>query len=69
MIADLPKPITVGVMKPCCADLRNREPWDQQAAPQPGQLLVERCRRCGCRHFTMRAEPGTVGLRGGQMGQ
>lgn len=54
-----PKPIHVGVMKACCADLRNATPWEQ--APDNIRLHVRLCRRCLCRHFTLLAEPAEVG--------
>lgn len=52
-------------MKACCANMANRVPWEQQpqAPLKLGNLLAQICLRCGCRHFTLVAEPGKVGVR------
>ena len=57
------KPTLVnGILRPCCADARNREPWEQQPdkPERRGDLHIERCRVCDRRHFYLSADPGKI---------
>ena len=62
MTAPTPKPITMGIIKACCALPKNLGP-PKAAADHPGHT-VRVCRVCGCRHFRMHAEPGRLGMMG-----
>ena len=47
-----------GVMALCCTQPENLT-REHQVPQRPG-TVVRVCRRCGRRHFTMRAEPGVI---------
>lgn len=52
--------------KECCRVPENLEYWQQATTetnlPKGCYALI--CKVCGCRHFTMDAAPGHMGLRG-----
>lgn len=51
-------------IKECCAEAANRtEPEAVEGHPE-GDLLVERCKVCGCRHFELSVDTGKLGLYG-----
>ena len=47
----------------CCRKKENMEP--HQLKPD---LVVERCRKCGRRHFELTMDPGKFGITGGGIG-
>lgn len=50
--------------KDCCKLAENLEYHEIKK----GELVVYRCKRCGCRHFEMTAQPGKLGVLGSAMG-
>lgn len=46
--------------KRCCRNLSNRGPVIQDGP----DLTYQRCQVCGCRHFTLTADPGHLGIVG-----
>jgi hypothetical protein len=46
--------------KKCCRNPDNLGP--HEPASPDGQLTVQRCRVCGCRHFESRVDPGQLGI-------
>ena len=51
-------------VKECCKQQENLRP---EPSGKP-DLELKRCAVCGCRHFELTANPGSLGLRGAQMG-
>jgi hypothetical protein len=47
--------------KPCCKLEENLETLEKTADHQ-----IQRCKKCGCRHFEFYAEPGVIGLKENQ---
>jgi hypothetical protein len=45
--------------KNCCRQPANLEYLEVS----PG-MVCHKCRRCGCRHFEMTADPGVIGIKG-----
>jgi hypothetical protein len=48
-------------MKECCQDLSKRE------LRREADLVVSVCTTCGCRHFELNAEKGSLGLKGAKL--
>lgn len=50
--------------KECCRDPKNL------GAPEKDgpDLTIQRCQVCGCRHFLLSVDPGSIGLRGAKVG-
>ena len=42
-------------MKECCKQQDNLQPVETR-----GALVVEQCKVCGCKHYTLHAEPGVI---------
>jgi hypothetical protein len=64
MSDDLAAPDAPGV-KDCCKTPGSLYLADEQ----PGAARLYRCSACGCRHFTVRAEPGHFGVFGRPVGE
>jgi len=47
--------------KDCCKQTENLEYW---YANIPAGSTCLRCKKCGCRHFELDANPGRIGIRG-----
>lgn len=54
--------IQKGVLRPCCARRENLK-----AERLSSSLVVRVCGECGRRHFEAYAEPGRIGLVGGNL--
>jgi len=55
--------MTYGQKKQCCQDQRNLE-----IVTKAGDITIERCKVCGCRHHTMIADPIEIGVKGAALG-
>lgn len=51
------KPISIGIIKPCCA-----KPENLRLESQTVGFEVRRCRICGCRHRKVVFDPGRIGV-------
>ncbi len=51
-------------MKDCCKQSENLE---MQLSDKP-DLVIQKCKVCGCRHFELQVDPGRLGLSGAMMG-
>ena len=49
--------------KDCCRVAENLEYHEIKK----GHLVAYRCRKCGCRHFELTAQPGKLGLMGSSL--
>jgi len=49
--------------KECCKQPENLVPHQERP-----DLLINKCKVCGCRHFELTADPGRLGLRGAEVG-
>lgn len=54
-------------LKECCADRSNREQIYEMLVDDQGRgpdeaTLIEVCKVCGCRHYTISADPGKFGI-------
>jgi hypothetical protein len=47
-------------VKDCCKQEENLE---IQPSDKP-ELIIRKCRICGCRHFELGLDPGIIGLKG-----
>jgi hypothetical protein len=50
--------------KECCKLIENLE-LQQNDKPD---LTIQKCKVCGCRHFEVTLDPGSLGLVGGRVG-
>jgi hypothetical protein len=50
--------------KACCQDNDNLEVVERRAVQgsAPADLVVRKCKVCGCRHFELTIDPGKLGL-------
>ncbi len=54
-------------LRDCCADKSNREKVYEMNVDEQGEgpemsRLIEVCKICDRRHFTIKAEPGVIGI-------
>lgn len=54
-------------VKECCEKAENLEVRSEDQKDRP-DIIVHRCKVCGCRHIMMEAAPGVFGLRGSGVG-
>lgn len=52
----------------CCQDVVNLEDRTTEHSNGRPDLTVLVCRVCGARHFTLRVDPGQIGLKGALLG-
>ncbi len=58
--------ITNGVLRICCADVRNLQLYPRD--PRRPGVTLRVCRVCGRRHIEMNAEAGEIGMHGSRLG-
>ena len=51
-------------MKPCCEDAENRELVEAESRED---VTVTRCKVCGCRHYEVEADFGSIGVAGARL--
>jgi len=60
-----PRTLVQGLIRPCCAELENLQDLQRFSSEHRHGMIVRQCRRCGRKHYELRADPGQFGIKGG----
>jgi ribosomal protein S14 len=62
-----PRTTVKGILRPCCADMRNLQALNQFTPEHRYGMIKRQCRVCGRGHYELIADPGKFGMVGGRL--